>query len=706
MDHLYLLDWLVIIASLIVTFGVGIWTSHSIKQSSDFFLSGRKLGPLLQFFINFGQMTDSAGAPQLATFIYQGGVSGVWASFQTLFLTPFYWFTSIWFRRTRLVTGSDLFVDRFNSVFLGRAYAWYFALLIVPLYLGLGNVVSYKAAASMFTKPESEYTDLDKKSVASYQRYLELKEEKKLHPLVGDKAVEFQKLDDLKREDKIHSVVSYFSPFSFYIGYTLFVSVYIMMGGIKGAAYADAMQGLLILMLSAVLLPFGLYQVGGFEGLHRAINNPSVFTLIDNPWSLMGWFVVASYVLNGLAAAPAPTWITNNAAAKNEMSLRVGMLGGGFSKRLVMIAWIFCSLLCLALVPGISDPDMAWGQLSEKLLPPGLLGLMVVGLLIGHMPLVAVAAVNFSATFTRNIYQELLPNRSPKHYLAVAQFSVFGVLVVGALIAMGANGIREIYDSLLTINPFAGAVAWLIYFWRGLSTRAVMWGAVVWFVIVLLLPWGSPFLDVISKNAALTREDADGTPLFFEQVVHTNPADLNSPMEGHRRFQVETWFCYEIGIPVDKLPSNQLKVVPILFTAISPFFILIILSALMPDRRVKSIKIPEQITEAEMTAIRAMIDGNYRVLPRENETPEEAELRIRRFYAKMMTPIGASPEADAQALARSFREPDWYKSWKLFQNSDWELTWLSRGDALGFFGSCALVFAILILILFLLKIGS
>ena len=61
-----------------------------------------------------------------------------------------------------------------------------------------------------------------------------------------------------------------------------------------------------------------------------------------------------------------------------------GAAGGTFAKRLLTIMWAFCGLIALALFQGptaLADPDAAWGALSLQLLGPGLLGLMLVGLL-------------------------------------------------------------------------------------------------------------------------------------------------------------------------------------------------------------------------------------------------------------------------------------------------------------------------------------
>ena len=74
----------------------------------------------------------------MASEVFRQGVGGMWLSLQTLFITPFFWFTQPWFRRARVITMADLFVDRFNSKAVASAYAA-FNICVALLLLGGGN---------------------------------------------------------------------------------------------------------------------------------------------------------------------------------------------------------------------------------------------------------------------------------------------------------------------------------------------------------------------------------------------------------------------------------------------------------------------------------------------------------------------------------------------------------------------------------------
>ena len=120
---LHPLDAFIIVLYIIGVLVIGKVLSHGVKGEGDFFLGGRSLGKWLQFFLSFGNMTDPGQATTTASSVYRQGAGGGWLALITLFLTPYFWFSAVWFRRVRLTTMADLFEDRFGKRFLATFYA-------------------------------------------------------------------------------------------------------------------------------------------------------------------------------------------------------------------------------------------------------------------------------------------------------------------------------------------------------------------------------------------------------------------------------------------------------------------------------------------------------------------------------------------------------------------------------------------------------
>src|SRR5436309_6600528 len=171
---LHVFDFAVIIAFLFGLIGLGWWASRGVKEEKDFYLGGRSFGKLLQFFLNFGNMTDSSGAPTTSAEVFRTGAGGIWIALQTLFITPFFWFSTVWYRRARVVTMADLVVERLHSKPLAMFYVA-FSVYVSLLLLAFGNVASYKVAKAMIVKPPEVYTETDRTSVREYEEYSQLK---------------------------------------------------------------------------------------------------------------------------------------------------------------------------------------------------------------------------------------------------------------------------------------------------------------------------------------------------------------------------------------------------------------------------------------------------------------------------------------------------------------------------------------------------
>jgi SSS family solute:Na+ symporter len=96
---LHIIDVSVIFLYVIIILWLGKRAAQKTKDTGDFFLAGRKLGKFYQFFLNFGCSTNADQAVAVSREIYRQGIGGMWIQYLVLFLTPFYWFTTFFFRR-------------------------------------------------------------------------------------------------------------------------------------------------------------------------------------------------------------------------------------------------------------------------------------------------------------------------------------------------------------------------------------------------------------------------------------------------------------------------------------------------------------------------------------------------------------------------------------------------------------------------------
>jgi len=677
----HIADILIVIAYLIAMVLIGKFLAKTIKGQLDFYLAGRKLGKVLQFFLNFGAMTDAIGAPTVASEVYRQGLGGSWLMLQYVFNTPFFWFVKVWWRRARVVTLGDFLSQRFNSKSCGTLFAIY-AIIFYMVIIGFGNVTCYAIVRAMVVKPAEKYSAEEKQMVADFDEYQQLRAQYESGTLQEAKIERFNMLRDMHQQGRLHSFVSYLeNPLWFYIIYSAVVGAYMVLGGFMAAVITDAVQGILIVIFSVMLIPFGLHQLGGFAGMRAAI--PEGMTRIFGSATLSEytWYSIIAILITTLVGwFSSAHEITISGSAKDEFSARLGAVTGGFAKRLMTLAWIFCALIALALWPGgrISNPDLTWGILCRNLLAPGFLGLMLVGILAGNMSTISAAIITASALFVRNAYSTVVSKRSDMHYVLMGRLAAVAVLIMGIVVAMISTGIIPLFKVMLTLPAIFGSVVLLSVLWRRLTKMALLIEVSVCLVLIGILPYVLPAFpgfrrlpqlllqtqqQEVTVVAAAAEADVQAglaneagqtikkkhviqpASVFFESVAHVDPTDTDSPLEGVGRFNMEIYLVSRLGVPVQSFSKAGLLTTRFAFCTLFPFALLFVISYLTK--------------------------------------PTEKTL-LDRFYVRMKTPVVPIPEEDAMEMEKSRANPHRFDHQKVFPNSNWEFCKWDRQDTVGF----------------------
>jgi SSS family solute:Na+ symporter len=686
------LDIGIIILYLVVILWLGRRSQRRTKDTGDFYIAGRRLGKFYQFFLNFGHATNADQAVAVAREVYRQGIGGMWIQYLVLFLTPFYWFTSAFYRRVRLVTLGDFFSERFRSRFLGAAFAA-FTLIMAIIGGGVGFMVAGKTVEALTPKPAEMYTAAERQSVEMFREYQTLKQK----PAGGLSAAErarYEELNDRFKKGELRSFISYINPFIVYLVFGLIVAVYTMMGGFIAAAFTDVIQGFLILIFSILLIPLALARIGGFAGLHAQVPD-FMFNLFGSvTTSEYAWYTILAMVLANLVSivASAPMMQTAS-AARNEAAARFGMIIGMFFKRFLMIFWALAGLLAVGLFKGqLHDPDLIWGYMTLRLLFPGAVGLMLAGILAANMSTLSAGSVTYSALFIRNLYQPFVSPKSERHLLSVGRIVIAVTLAGGIGAAVFVGNLLDLFKYFISMPAVFGASIWLGFVWRRLTKWAVIIQIFICFTIYALIPnlfqswdWtrtnpaflretkpqvirittGALEEDIAAGRAAAVGEEivklqrVEPTAIFFEKVARVRPEDPASPKIGIGRFEAEVWILSWFGIDLSRFSKARLVATRFFFDAIFPFVLLFLLSAF---------------------------------------TRPVAKAPLDAFFGKVHTPVQPSAEDDETAVREAQAHPENFERRKLWPGSNWEFMKPGRADVLGFGGTWILVGVILSLL--------
>jgi SSS family solute:Na+ symporter len=686
------LDVGIIILYLAVVLWLGRRSQLRTKDTGDFYIAGRQLGKFYQFFLNFGHATNADQAAAVAREVYRQGIGGMWIQYLVLFLTPFYWFTSAFYRRTRQVTIGDFYTERFRSKFLGASFA-IFTLVMAVIGGGVGFMVAGKTVEALTPKPAELYSVAEAQSVEMFREYQALKQKLDLGLSAAERA-RYDELNDRFKKGELRSFISYIDPLVVYLVYGVIVAVYTMMGGFIAAAFTDVIQGFLIVVFSVMLIPIGLSQIGGFAGLHARVPD-FMFNLFGSvTTSEYAWYTILAMVLANLVSiiASAPMMQTAS-AAKNENAARFGMIVGMFFKRFLMIFWALAGLLAVGLFKGqLHDPDLIWGYMTLHLLFPGAVGLMLAGILAANMSTLSAASVTYSALFIRNLYQPFVSPKSERHLLQVGRIVIAATLAGGIGAALFVGNLLDLFKYFISMPAVFGASIWLGFIWRRLTRWAVIVQIFVCFGIYAVIPnvfqtwdWARSnpaFLSetqprVVRIMSEALQEDVEAgraravgekiekphviepSAVFYEKVVRVRPEDPDSPRIGIGRFEAEIWVLSWLGIDFTRFSKAQLVATRFFFDALFPFFLLFLLS------------------------------GLTRPLPKSD---------LDSFFGKVHTPVQMTPAEDVRAVEEARSHPEKWVGRKLWPRSNWEVMKPGRADVLGFGGTWVLVGVIILLL--------
>ncbi|MDT5040400.1 MAG: solute:Na+ symporter, family [Actinoplanes sp.] len=291
------------------------------------------------------------------------------------------------------------------------------------------------------------------------------------------------------------------------LGWPLWVSIvlgaaivltYIGIGGLSSAIYNEVLQFFVILAGLIPITIVGLVKVGGWHGLVKAVQGSKLgdgalhtFANAGSSHNPLGanWIGIVfglGFVLSF------GYWTTNFAevqralSAKDMSAARRTPIIGAFPKLLIPVVTVIPGLIALVTVKGLGADkgelvyNNAIPLLMRDLLPNGVLGVAVTGLIASFMAGMAANVSGFNTVFTYDIWQAYIRrDRDDDYYLRVGRLATVGGVVVGigtAFIAAGFNNIMNYIQALFSLfNAPLFATFIVGMFWKRMSAWAGFW---------------------------------------------------------------------------------------------------------------------------------------------------------------------------------------------------------------------------------------
>lgn len=283
----------------------------------------------------------------------------------------------------------------------------------------------------------------------------------------------------------------------FWVGALIIVVVtglYTTIGGLKAVIYTDMLQMFVLIAGSLIITVIGLNHLGGWEVLTQSVD-ASYFNLWrpianpDFPWT---------GIIFGAPILGVWYWCTDQfivqrvLSARNIEQARKGSIFGGYLKMLPLLIFVIPGIIAWALSQKgeliLNTPDEALPMLVKVLLPAGLKGLVLAGLLAALMSSLSSVFNSCSTIFTLDIYKKIRPESTEKHLVLVGRIATVGLVFFGILWIQFIDNIsNQLFTYLQSvqayISPPIAAVFLLGIFFKRLNSKGAMASMITGFVL-------------------------------------------------------------------------------------------------------------------------------------------------------------------------------------------------------------------------------
>ena len=309
------------------------------------------------------------------------------------------------------------------------------------------------------------------------------------------------------------------------VGLVLLTAIYTVIGGMKSVLYTSILQTPILLLGSLIIVVLGLRALGGWDEMMRIAGavqvneyGDSMTNLIRSnrdenfPW--LGVFI-------GSAVIGFWYWCTDQfivqrvLSGKNETEARRGTIFGAYLKLTPVFLFMIPGMIAFAMaqkgvvingqVFTLTNSDAAFPTLVATLLPAGVKGLVVCGILAALMSSLASLFNSSAMLFTIDFYKKYKPEASESKLLSVGRIATVVVVVLGMLWIPIMRSIGDVlYTYLQDVQSVLAPGIAAAFLLGILSTRPTpkggMWGMIAGFIIGIMRIGAKVLYTTISKG--------------------------------------------------------------------------------------------------------------------------------------------------------------------------------------------------------------
>ncbi|TWU29381.1 sodium:solute symporter [Bythopirellula polymerisocia] len=493
-----LLDWVVIACYFLLLLGITWWVVLKNKDTSaDYFLAGHSLG---WFIVGASIFASNIGSEHLVGLAGSGASDGVAMAHYELHawcLLVLGWIMVPFYTRSGVFTMPEFLERRYSP-----ASRYVLSIISLVAYVVTKIAVGIFAGGIVFSVllPEMKFAGLDSFWIGS-------------------------------------------------ILVLLITGIYTTIGGFRAVAYTEAVQTVILIVGSAMVTYYGLEAIGGWNELRDTIGSdrfnlwkPLVPEGIESTWAPVEVFNESGEIvkkawyfdfaghypwLGMLFCAPIIGlwyWCTDQyivqraLGAPNETEARRGSIFAGCLKLLPVFIFIVPGMICWGLIvksndavalennqvlasmdfsemlmdsdggkPKIAESGKAFPMMVKNVLPTGVRGIVVAGLLSALMSSLAGVFNACSTLFTMDLYSKYRPGASESQLVKIGRNATGVMVLIGLAWIPVIKGSRGLYDYLQSVQGYLAPPIFVVFFlgifWKRLNAKGCLAALLIGFAM-------------------------------------------------------------------------------------------------------------------------------------------------------------------------------------------------------------------------------
>lgn len=296
------------------------------------------------------------------------------------------------------------------------------------------------------------------------------------------------------------------------------IMIYTAVGGLWAVVVTDVLQFVILTAAVLIVLPLSLDQVGGMSTFIESAPD-TFFNIFNGEYTPLFIFAFIGY--NTIYIGGNWAYVqryTSVSTARNAK--KVGYLFGGLYL-LSPLIWMLPPMIYRVIDPSLVglESEGAYLMMCMTVLPIGMLGLMLGGMIFATASSVNTSLNLAAAVLTNDIYKPIFPNASNKQLMKVARLAtlLFGLGTVGvAFMVPMAGGIVEV---VLSIGAVTGGALYGPSIWGLFSKRqtgaSILWVTGISLGVNLFFKFVSPVLINLKLDRSEEMFLGVGLPLLL-----------------------------------------------------------------------------------------------------------------------------------------------------------------------------------------------